>query len=185
VSRGRVLGTVLASGLGLGLGLAGCGGPDAAPAASTSAPAPGAAVAGARGELTMTIDGRPWAADSELFGAVHPQGYDRAVLIAGSLGPRNGQEQALNINLFGIDGPGTYTLSPGNGAAGVAQLANPAPGKFLAGGVLGYEVEVELLAFSTAPTRIEARFSGTLTANDGVVMRLQSGRFSYEEGVAP
>jgi hypothetical protein len=183
VSLARVFAAALAPCL--GLCLAGCGGQDAAPAGADAAPATGAAVPGARGELTMTIDGRPWAADNDLFGAVHPKGYDRAVLIGGSLGPRNGQEQAFNLNLFGIDGPGTYTLRSANAAAGAVQLANPAPGKFLAGGVLGYDVEVELLAFSIAPTRIEARFSGTLTANDGAVMRLQSGRFSYDEGAAP
>jgi hypothetical protein len=185
MSPARRRAAVLAGGL--GLALAGCGGQKAAsvePPTSTTA-TPGASVGGSRGELTMTIDGRPWAADNDLFGAVHPQGYDRAVIIAGLLGPRNGQEQAFTINLYGIDGPGTYTLSSADTAAGAVQLANPAPGKFLAGGALGYDLVVELEAISAAPTRLEARFSGTLTANDGAVMRLQSGRFLYEERAAP
>src|SRR5262245_16935467 len=63
--------------------------------------------------LSLRMAGQEWVADHDLFGAVHPAGYDRALLVAGSRGPKDESEQVFNLNLFGIDGPGRYTITHG------------------------------------------------------------------------
>jgi hypothetical protein len=166
---------------------AACGG-------STNAPAPGAASSAAtttattaapaatqENHLSMKIDGVEWRADHDLFGAVHPPGYDRAILIAGSLGPKNAQEQMFNLNLFGTTGPGHYSIRHGQADAGVVQIGNLSPERYLAGSLLGYAFEVDVQTAQASPTRIEATFSGTLTANDSSVLKITDGRFRYSE----
>lgn len=149
----------------------------AAPAGTTGMP-PAAAPPD---ELSMRIDGVEWRADHEVFGAFHPPGYERALLIAGARGRKDANEQAMNINLFGIDGPGRYTIATGHAAGSVAQLANFTPERFLAGSMMGYELVVDVAVAQADPTHIEATFSGTLTGNDGVVMKIEGGRFVYRE----
>jgi hypothetical protein len=135
--------------------------------------------------LRMTIDDREWVADQALFGAVHPPGYDRAILMAGSFGPKDRDEQAFTINLYGIDAPGIVHVVSGSSGANVAQLSNPAPGLYLAGGVLGHDMQVDVLAFDRDPVRIEARFQGTLTANDDTRLHIRDGFFSYAASPKP
>ncbi len=162
--------------------LAACG--NTAPPTSTAAPAGAASPAPAAvvpNQLSMRIDGAEWRADHDLFGAVHPAGYDRALLMAGARGRKDATEQTMNINLFGIDGPGHYAIASGHPAGSVAQLANYTPERFLAGSMMGYDLVIDVVVAQADPTHIEAMFSGTLTGNDGVVMTIEEGRFVYRE----
>ena len=165
--------------------LAGCG-EDArhavstAPVASATPTSPAVAVASASA-LRMRIDGVEWNAEHDVFGAVHPTGYDRSILIAGSRGGKNANEQAFNLNLFGVDAPGRYRVIGTDPKSGAAQIANLSAERYLAGNVFGYDLEVEVVRFSKNPDRIEARFAGTLNANDGSKVALSEGRFVYDE----
>lgn len=152
-----------------------------APPSAVAKPAPEALGADSASMLRMTIDGVAWKAEHDIFGAVHPTGVDRSILIAGSRGGKNANEQAFNLNLLGIDAPGRYRVHGANATSGVAQMANLSPERYLAGNVFGYDIEVELVKFSKNPDRIEARFSGTLEANDGSTMRVSDGYFRYAE----
>lgn len=132
-------------------------------------------------ELRMTIDGVAWHADHDVFGAWHPPGFDRALLIAGARGPKDASEQSFNLNVFGIDGPGRYVVRQGDPAGSVAQLGNYSPERFLAGSMMGYDMVVDVTVAEANPTRIEATFSGTLTGNDSALMRIEGGHFRYRE----
>lgn len=90
--------------------------------------------------LSMMIDGQPWIADHDVFGAFHPAGYNRALLIAGGRGAKDAAEQIFNLNLFGIDGPGHYTVHSGNAEGSVAQLANWSTEQFLSGSMMGFDL---------------------------------------------
>jgi hypothetical protein len=154
-----------------------------APPATT--PATAATVPPAQGnQLRLTLDGKPWQADRDFFGAFHPHGMDRAVLMAASLGPKDEHEQAFNLNLFGVAGPGRYTASgntlslEGIGSSQI-QLANLSEQRYLIGGPFGYTVEVELL--QAGGGTIEARFQGRMTASDGQELRVSDGYFFYRE----
>lgn len=159
-------------------------------AAATRAPAPATAPAPAPpapaqgNQLRLVLDGKPWQADREFFGAFHPPGMDRAVLMAGSLGPKDRHEQMFNLNLFGVSGPGRYTASgntlslKGIGSSAI-QLANLSEQRYLIGGPLGYTVDVELLQAGSGT--IEARFNGRMTANDGQELSVSDGYFFYRE----
>ena len=149
------------------------------PATNTSTPAVVASTAS--NHLSMYIDGIEWTADHGLFGAFHPPGYERALLIAGARGAKDRNEQTMNINLFGIDGPGRYAIRGGDPNGSVAQLANYTPERFLAGSMMGYDLVVDVTVAQAAPTHIEATFSGTLTGNDSVAMTIEQGRFVYRE----
>ena len=98
--------------------------------------------------LRMRIDGVEWTADHNLFGVVHPPGYDRAVLMAGSHGPKDANEQAFNINLYGIEGPGRFRVRSGNTENHVAQISNLSPERYLAGGPMGFYLNVDILRLS-------------------------------------
>ena len=164
------------------LTLAACG--DSASPTTTAASAGTAGTppaAAAPNQLSMRIDGVEWRADHDLFGAFHPPGYERALLIAGARGRKDANEQTMNINLFGIDGPGRYTIATGHAAGSVAQLANYTPERFLAGSMMGYELVVDVVVAQADPTHIEATFSGSLTGNDSMVMKIEDGRFVYRE----
>lgn len=131
--------------------------------------------------LRLRVDGREWRADRELFGAVHPPGLDRAVLMAGSLGPKDANEQSFNLHLSGVDGPGIYTVRGDQSPRNVVQLANTSEQRFMIGGTMGYDIQVEVLRLQSDPVLIEARFHGHMTANDGAVLRIEAGEFRYGE----
>ena len=167
-----------------------------APATATAAANPGATAMAAadpsaarpaeqqRPQLRMTIDGKLWQADREFFAAFHPPGYDRAVLMAASLGPKDRNEQAFNLNLFGVAGPGKYqasgnTLSAKGVMSSAIQLANLSPTNYLVGGPFGYAIEVELLQ-ADAQT-VEARFHGSMGASDGSTLQISDGYFFYRQ----
>jgi hypothetical protein len=131
--------------------------------------------------LRMRIDGVEWVADHDLFGAVHPPGMDRALLIAGARGPKDASEQTFNLNLFGIDAPGTMRVKGNDIRGDVAQIGNLSPQRFLVGAGFGFDLQVEVIAMHAAPSAIEARFAGTLVANDGSTVRIEDGEFRYRE----
>lgn len=156
----------------------------AAPVAQTptTQPTQAPADAPAGNLLRMRIDGVEWIADHDIFGAVHPMGYDRAVLVAGSHGPKNADEQAFNIILNAADGPGTYRATTGDSRRHVVQMGNLSPERYLAGGLmLEHDMTIEILRMQASPVLLEARFHGTLNANDGTVMRIEDGKFRYRE----
>lgn len=154
------------------------------PASAKPAAEAAAAPTAATSVLRMTFDGVEWNADHDLFGAVHPTGYDRSILIAGSHGGKNANEQSFSLNLFGIDAPGRFRVTSKDPKTGVAQIANLSAERYLAGNVFGYDVEVEIVRFSRNPDRIEARFSGALVANDGTTIELRDGHFLYDGALA-
>jgi len=158
--------------------------PPAATTAPASTPPTPASPQRLGNQLRLTLDGRPWQADREFFGAFHPPGMDKAVLMAGSLGPKDKHEQAFNLNLFGVDGPGRFvasgnTMSLKGVTSSAIQLANLSEQRYLVGGPLGYEVEIDLLQAGAGV--IEAKFQGRLTANDGSTVTLTDGYFLYRE----
>ena len=132
--------------------------------------------------LRMRVDGIEWSADRDLFGAVHPPGMNSVVLMAGSLGPKDANEQSFNLNLFGIDAPGHYVVEHGNASGSVMQLANVSPERYLIGGLMfEYRFEVELVTMQANPVAIEARFKGVLQANDDHRVTISDGEFVYRE----
>jgi hypothetical protein len=164
---------------------AGCSNDAAVPPPVTTAPAaaaPAPPPAAAGNVLTMTLDGKPWKADREIFGAFDPPGMARRLIMAGSFGPKDANEQTFNLNVAGVDKPGRYVVRTREASVGnAAQVANLSRERYLVGGALGFDVTVDVDVLARNPTRIDARFSGTLTANDGATVVVADGRFRYSE----
>lgn len=131
--------------------------------------------------LRMTIDGKPWKADHAIEAMVNPPTMDRTILINGSLGPRDANEQAFTMILVGVDGPGPVRLQSDVPERGVVQMGNLSAERYLAGSIQGYDMQVEVMRYSKVPVLIEARFSGSLTANDGTKLDIGDGYFRYSE----
>lgn len=132
-----------------------------------------------KNQLSFKMNGELWSADNDIFGAFHPAGYNKAVLIAGSKGPKDKNEQTFNINLYNINGPGTYEIKNGNADNCVAQLANLSSDKFLYGSMMGYDIKVTLLHCSS--TNVEARFEGWLIGNSSDTLKISEGYFNYKQ----
>lgn len=149
-------------------------------AASTDAPADSAA-----NDVRMIVDGVPWIADREFVCMVDPPGLGRQVIVAASLGPKDRNEQAFNLNLSGIDGPGTIELdASGLGDLSVVhtiQLANLDAERALNGGAMGFDVRIEVLALASDPARVEARFAGTLNSTRGTPLAITDGYLRCRE----
>lgn len=149
---------------------------------STPVQSTGQPPAAAGNVLTMTLDGKPWKADREIFGAFDPPGMARQLIMAGSFGPKDANEQTFNLNVAGVDKPGRYVVRTREASVGnAAQVANLSRERYLVGGALGFEITVDVDVVAKNPTRIDARFSGTLTANDGATVVVADGRFRYSE----
>ncbi|WP_395683780.1 hypothetical protein [Dokdonella sp.] len=131
--------------------------------------------------LALRIDGRAWHADRAITAIMHPIGFDRMLMLSGSFGAKDRDEQTFNLNLAGVDRPGRYVIRGGNVAAGAIQLANLDATRYLAGGVLGADVVVDVRLFERSPLAIEVAFEGTLVANDGTLLRVEEGHFAYCE----
>ncbi len=155
--------------------------PESMPTPSATTPRTDATPSKAANHLRMKVDGVMWEADHDIFGAVHPSGYDKAVLVAGSLGPKDGNEQSFNLNLYGIDAPGLVSVQTDNPHLHVAQLANQTPERFLSGGPMGFDMQVEIVDMQAVPTRLHVRFEGTLMGNDAHAVKITDGEFSYSE----
>lgn len=131
--------------------------------------------------LSLKINGVEWVADHDVFGAFHPKGYNKAIIIAGAKGPKNKDEQAFNINIYNTDGAGTFNFEHGNPDLSVAQMGNWNPETFICGSMMGHNMKVKVITASTKPDVIEATFEGELTCNTGEVMKVTDGKFYYHE----
>ncbi|MFZ2235888.1 MAG: hypothetical protein WBP11_12775 [Dokdonella sp.] len=146
--------------------------------ATATAPA---TVATSNAVLRMAIDGKPWQADQAIDAIIDPPTMNRTILINGSLGPKDANEQVFSLILMGLDGPGPIHLQSESPERGVVQISNLAPDRYLAGSILGYDMQVEVTQYSKDPVLVEARFSGSLTANDGTKLTLGDGYFRYSQ----
>lgn len=131
--------------------------------------------------LSMKINGVYWVADHDVFGAFHPKGYNNAIIIAGSKGPKDSNEQAFNINLYNAGGAGTYHLVTGNPDLHVAQISNWSTENFLCGSSMGFDLRVLVTSASTQPDLVEATFEGKLICNTGEELQVTEGKFYYHE----
>lgn len=131
--------------------------------------------------LSLKINGVEWVADHDVFGAFHPKGYNKAILIAGSKGPKDATEQAFNLNIYNTDGPGTFNFKQGNPDLSVAQMGNWNADNFICGSMMGHDMKVKVITASTKPDVIEATFEGELTCNTGQILKVTEGKFYYHE----
>lgn len=131
--------------------------------------------------LSFKINGIEWQADSEIFGAFHPKGYNKAILISGSKGGNDKNEQAFSIILYNTSGPGVFDITNGNKDNNVIQLANMSPANFMYGSMMGFNIKINVTAASENPTHIEATFEGELTGNAGDELKITEGKFQYHE----
>ncbi len=131
--------------------------------------------------LTMKINGVEWKADNNIFGAFHPKGYNKVIIISASKGPKNKDEQPFNINIYNTGGPGVFQLKDGNPDLSVVQLANMSPANYLYGSMMGFNMKVNVTKASTNPDEIEATFEGEMSGNAGDVLKITEGRFYYHE----
>ncbi|MBC7874504.1 MAG: hypothetical protein H7Y01_10935 [Ferruginibacter sp.] len=131
--------------------------------------------------LSMKIDGQLWEADNNIFGVFHPNGHNKAIMIAGSKGPKNKEEQPFNINLYNASGPGVFAIKDGNTDNNVVQLANMSPQDYMYGSMMGFNMKVTVTKASGNPTIIEATFEGELTGNAGGKLKITEGKFYYHE----
>jgi len=131
--------------------------------------------------LTMKINGVDWTADNDIFGAFHPKGYNNAIIIAGSKGKKDKNEQTFNINLYNTNGPGTFNFIYGNKDLNVVQLGNLSADNYLCGSMMGFDMKVVVTKASTGPDIIEASFEGKMTCSSGEVLNITNGKFYYHE----
>ena len=131
--------------------------------------------------LSMKINGVEWKADNNIFGAFHPKGYNKVIMIAGSKGPKNKDEQPFNINIYNTDGPGVFQFKDGNPDLSVIQLANMSSENYLYGSMMGFSIKVNVTKASTNPDEIEATFEGEMNGNAGDVLKITEGKFYYHE----
>lgn len=131
--------------------------------------------------LSMKINGVEWKSDNEIFGAFHPKGYNNAIIISGSKGKNDKDEQSFNLNLFNTNGPGTFDIKNGNTDLNVVQLANLSAENYLCGSMMGFEMKVIVTKASSNPEQIEATFQGKLTCSSGEILDITEGKFYYKE----
>lgn len=171
--------------------LGACGGnaPDASvpasPASAMTAPvAVGtdtAVPAASANLIRMRVDGVEWAADREIFCMVDPPGMGPVVIVSGSRGPKDANEQTFNLNLTGVTAAGPVQLKGGGSVTHVIQVANLDAERYLNGGAFGFDVNLDVVALSRAPAHIEARFSGTLNSSAGAPLRIEDGHVRCTE----
>lgn len=131
--------------------------------------------------IRMRVDGVEWAADREIVCMVDPPGMGTLLIVSGSKGPKNANEQTFNLNLTGVRAPGRIQLAGGGSTTHVIQLANLDERRFLNGGAMGFDVTVDVVAISAAPAMVEARFSGTLGSSAGAPLVIEDGHVRCTE----
>ncbi len=136
---------------------------------------------GKSSHLRMKINGKTWEADHELTGFVFPEGYNKAILIGGTKGPKDKYEQTFNLNLFNCNGVGEYMIETGNKDQSVVQVGNLSDEHYLYGNVLGFRMKVIISKASQSPVELEASFDGELTGNAGDILKVTDGKFYYHE----
>jgi len=139
------------------------------------------AIAATQNHLSFKINGVEWQADSEIFGAFHPKGYNKAILISGSKGGNDKNEQDFSLILYNTAGPGVFDITNGNKDNNVIQLANMSPVNFMYGSMIGFNMKINVTAASENPTIIEATFEGELTGNAGDALKITDGKFQYHD----
>ncbi len=132
-------------------------------------------------KLSFKMDGVLWEADNEIMGIFHPKGYNKAVLMGGSKGPKNKDEQMFSLNLYGIEKEGEYTIQTNDPNQSVVQLANISNEEPMCGSLMGYKFKISLKKCANNPTVIEASFEGEITCNTDRVIKITEGVFYYNE----
>lgn len=160
--------------------------PEAAPTAPTRAATAETAAIPQPPEATgnfirMRVDGVEWAADREIVCMVDPPGMGTLLIVSGSKGPKDADEQAFNLNLTGVSAPGRIQITGSGSTTHVIQLANLDASRFLNGGAMGFDVTVDVVAIRTAPAMVELRFSGTLGSSAGTPVRIEDGHVRCAE----
>lgn len=131
--------------------------------------------------LRMKINGKTWEADHELTGIVFPEGYNKAILLGGSKGPKDKYEQTFNLNMFNCNGVGEYLIETGNKDKSVVQVGNLSEEHYLYGSVMGFRMRVTISKASQSPAELEASFEGEMTGNTGDKINVTDGKFYYHE----
>jgi hypothetical protein len=131
--------------------------------------------------LTMKINGQPWSADNNIIAAFHPKGYNKLIMIAGSLGKKDKNEKTFNINIYNTSGIGNYAFVQGNTDLSEVQMGNWTAEDYICGNVLGFDMKVNVTKTGSDPTVVEATFSGTLTCPSGPALVITEGKFYYHE----
>jgi hypothetical protein len=134
-----------------------------------------------KNHLTMKINGKEWSADHDVFGAFHPKGYDKVIIIAGASGKKDKSEKAFNINIYQTSGPGQFSFANGNAALSVAQMGNWTEQEYLCGSMMGFDMKVHVTKASSYPHEVEATFSGTMSCPSGAKLTITEGKFYYHE----
>ena len=131
--------------------------------------------------LSMKINGQEWVADHDVFGAFHPKGYDKVIIIAGASGKKDKNEKTFNINIYKTNGPGSFSFAEGNTALSVAQIGNWTEDEYLCGSMMGFDMKVHVTKASNNPHEVEATFSGTVSCPSGAKLTITEGKFYYHE----
>ncbi|MCE3003603.1 MAG: hypothetical protein LW860_13035 [Xanthomonadaceae bacterium] len=155
--------------------LSACGGDPPVPQDRATAAAPAANGEPVGDVVRMKVDGTDWSADRDIFCAIAPPGLGEVVIVSGSRGPKDANEQTFNLNLSGVTGPGPVQLAGGMSTTHAIQLANLDAQRYLNGGALGFDVTVDVLALSRQPAHVELRFAGTLNSSAGAPLRIDDG----------
>ena len=150
--------------------------PTSTPAAADKASAP--ELREQLGFLRMTINGNRWEADGPITAIHNAPIAPKALLINGIRGPRDASEQNFTMNLYGITTTGKLHIDSENANGSVVQLTNASADDFLAGAMMGYALDIEILSLGELPTDwIELRFSGALKGNIGREFKIDDGWF--------
>ncbi|MBK9734259.1 MAG: hypothetical protein IPO92_04535 [Saprospiraceae bacterium] len=131
--------------------------------------------------LTMKINGKDWTADRDILAAFHPKGYNKLIMIAGSLGKKDRDEKTFNINIYNTTGPGMYSFVQGNKDLSEAQIGNWTAEDYICGNIMGFDMNVNVTKASSNPTIVEATFTGTMTCPASPAIKVTEGKFYYHE----
>ena len=132
-------------------------------------------------KLSFKMDGVLWEADHKIIGMFHPKGLNNAILIGGSKGPENKDEQIFSLNLYGIEKEGEYNIKLNNPNNSVVQIANLSNDEPMCGSLMGFDLNVSLKKGTDIPTLIEVNFEGELTCNTDRKIKITEGVFFYQE----
>lgn len=144
-----------------------------------SAPAPVSTVDSSK-FLRMKVNGKDWIADSGISCAVHPDGYNKAILIAGSKTEDGGED--FNIHLFNMQlGPSITAATDGNPNNTTIQLGTHDSTKYIYGSLMGFDMQIQIVRVSKNPLLLEVSFEGEMTGNAGDKLKITDGYFYYKE----
>lgn len=142
---------------------------------------PTATLSNGKNYLSMKINGQDWTADNEIFGAFHPKGYNKAIIMAGSKGKKDKDEETFNLNLYNTNGPANFSIKDGNKDYNVVQFGALSAENYLCGSMMGFDMKVVVTKASTGPDIVEASFEGKMTCSSGEVLNITNGKFYFHE----